>query len=130
MVIRVLLASKSLNNELCLGRPIFIIDLNPNKFHLYPFMVSLDRCNGVCKILDDPSDRISVSNKLGDANVNVFNMVTRINESRTLTKRILCDCKCRFDGRKCNSNQKWNNSKCRCECKNPIKHRLCKNYYV
>ena len=108
MVIRVLLAPKciSLNNELCLGRPIFIIDLNPNKFHLYPFMVSLDRCNGVCKILDDPSDRISVSNKLGDANVNVFNMVTRINESRTLTKRTLCDCKCRFDGRKCNSNQK------------------------
>ena len=46
----------------------------------------------------------------------VFNMITGINESKTLTKHI-CKCKCKFDGRKCNSNQKWNNDKCRCECK-------------
>ena len=26
---------------------------------------------------------------------------------------------CNFGGRKCNSNQKWNNDKCWCECKNP-----------
>ena len=30
--------------------------------------------------------------------------MTRINESKTLTKRILCEFKCKFDGRKCNSN--------------------------
>ena len=35
-------------------------------------------------------------------------MITGINESRTLTKHISCECKCKFDGRKCNSNQKWN----------------------
>ena len=44
-------------------------------------------------------------------------MITGINESKTLTKHISCECKCKFDGRKCNSNQKWNNDKCRCECK-------------
>ena len=32
-----------------------------------------------------------------------------------LTKQISCKCECRFDGRKCNSNQKWKNSKCQCE---------------
>ena len=32
-------------------------------------------------------------------------MVTRINESKTLTKHKSCDCKCKFDGRKCNSDQ-------------------------
>ena len=32
-----------------------------------------------------------------------------------LTKHIPCECKCKFDGRKCNSNRKWNNNKCRCE---------------
>ena len=31
---------------------------------------------------------------------------------KTLTKHISCDCKCKFDGRKCNSYQKWNNDKC------------------
>ena len=47
-------------------------------------------------------------------------MITGINESKTLTKHISCECKCKFDGRKCNSNQKWNNDKCRCECKKNI----------
>ena len=38
-----------------------------------------------------------------------------INESRTLTKYTSCKCECKFDRKKCNSNQKWNNDKCRCE---------------
>ena len=46
-------------------------------------------------------------------------MITEINESKTLTKHILCKCKCRLDGRKCNLNPKLNNDKCRYECKNP-----------
>ena len=36
-------------------------------------------------------------------------MITRINESKTLTKHISCECKCKFDGRKCNLDQWWNN---------------------
>ena len=32
-----------------------------------------------------------------------------INESYTLTKHVSCECKCKFDGRKFNSNQRWNN---------------------
>ena len=28
-----------------------------------------------------------------------------------------CKCKCRFDGRKCNSDEWWNNNKYWCECK-------------
>ena len=54
-------------------------------------------------------------------------MITGINESKTLTKHISCECKCKFDGRKCNSNQKWNNDKCRCECK---KHHICEKDYI
>ena len=30
-----------------------------------------------------------------------------INESKVLTTHI-CECKCKFDGRKSSSNQKWN----------------------
>ena len=26
-------------------------------------------------------------------------------------------CKCKFDSKKCNSNQVWNNKKCWCKCK-------------
>ena len=36
---------------------------------------------------------------------------------KTLTKHISCKCKCKFYGRKCNSDQWWNKNKCGCECK-------------
>ena len=49
----------------------------------------------------------------------MFNTITGINASKTI-KYISCKCKCKFDGRKCNSNQKWDNGKCWCECKNHI----------
>ena len=31
----------------------------------------------------------------------MFNMITGINELKILTKHISCECKCKFDGRKC-----------------------------
>ena len=54
-------------------------------------------------------------------------MVTRTNESKPLTKDISCECKCKFGGKKCNSNQWWNNDKCRCECK---KIHLCEKDHI
>ena len=54
-------------------------------------------------------------------------MITGINESKTLTKHISCECKCKFDGKKRNSDQWWNNDKCRCEWK---KCRVCEKYYI
>ena len=33
-------------------------------------------------------------------------MITEKNESKILTKDISCECKCKFDARKCISNQK------------------------
>ena len=38
-------------------------------------------------------------NKTEDANFRGFNMITKINVSRTLTKHISCKCKCKFDGK-------------------------------
>ena len=74
-----------------------LINLHPNEcrqeFHYYPFAVKLDRCGG-------------------SLNLSVFNMNAGVNESETLTKHISCECKCKFDETKCNSDQWWNNNKC------------------
>ena len=53
-------------------------------------------------------------------------MITGKNESKTLTKHISCECKGKFYGIKCHSDQWWNNDKCLCECK---KH-VCEKDYV
>ena len=47
----------------------------------------------------------------------MFDMITGKNESNIL-KDVSWKCKCKFDGRKCNSNQKWNNDKLDTSVKN------------
>ena len=110
----------SLSNQKCITQPT-LINLHPNEysqeFHYYPFAVKLDRCVGSCNNLNDLSNKVCIPNKTEDLNLTVLNMMTGINESKTLTKHISCECKCRFDGRKCNSGHWWNNDKCRCEFK-------------
>ena len=48
------------------------------------------------------------------------NIFTGINEPKTLTKHISCECKCKFDGKKWNSDQCWNKDQYRCQCKKHI----------
>ena len=54
-------------------------------------------------------------------------MITGMNESNSLTKHLSCECKCEFDGRKRNSNQKKNNDKCRWKCR---KHHIWDKDYI
>ena len=44
-----------------------------------------------------------VANKTEFISLNVFNMVKGISESKALTKHISCECKWKFNGRKCHS---------------------------
>ena len=108
-----------------------LTNLHPNiynqEFHYYSCAIKLDRCVWSCNTLNDLSNKVCVPNKTEDLNLSVFNMITGINESKILTKHILCDSKCKFDGTKRNSNEWWNTNKCPCECK---KHQRCEKYYA
>ena len=105
----------SLSNQKCMTQPT-LINLHPNEnsqeFHYYPFAFKLDRCVGSCNTLNDLYNKVFIPNKTKDLNLSMFNMITGVNELKALTKHISCKCKCRFDGRKCNSDQRWNNDKC------------------
>ena len=119
-----------LSNQKCMTQPTFINshpDEYSQEFHYYPFAVKLDRYVGSCNTLHNLSNKACVPNKTEDLNLSVFNMITQINESNTLTKYISCECKCSFDGKKCNSDQWWNNDKCWCECK---KHLVSEKDYL
>ena len=93
-----------------------LINLHPNEYnqelHYYPFAVKLDRCVWSCNTLNDLSNKVCFPNKTEDLNVNVFNLIAGINELKALTKHISYECKCKFDGRRFNSDQWWNNDKC------------------
>ena len=117
---RAYLATKctSFNNEPCMTR-YTLIDLNPVKFNYYSFMISLFQCSGIFNAPDDLSTKVCVPSKIKDINVKVSNMITRINQAKTLVKHVSCDCKCKLNSTHCNSkNRKWDNKTCQCECKN------------
>ena len=94
----------SLSNQKCKIQPT-LTNLHPNEysqeFHYYPFTVKLDRCVRHCNTLNDLSNKACFPNKTEDLNLSVFYMITRINESKALTKHSSCKCKCKFDGRIC-----------------------------
>ena len=117
-----------LNNQQHITQPT-LIKLHHNKYiqglDCYPFAINLDRRNESCNMLNDTSSRICVINKIKVVNLRIFKMITGINKSKTLTKHISYKCICKFDSRKCNSNQKGNNDKCQCEHKNLTEHHVC-----
>ena len=45
------------------------------------------------------SNKVCVPNKTEDLNLSVLNMITEINESKTVTKYLSFKCKCKFDGK-------------------------------
>ena len=98
----------SLSNQNCMIQPI-LINLHPNEYNLgfqyYSFAVKLDRCAGSCNTINDVSNKACVLNKSEELNLSVFSMITRINESKTLSKHISCESKCKFDRKKSNSSQ-------------------------
>ena len=81
-----------------------LINLHPNKYsqelHYYPFSVILDRCVGSCNTIHYLYNKVCVPDKTKDLNVSVFDMITGINEPKTLTKqceykkRHICEKKC------------------------------------
>ena len=56
--------------------------------------------------VNDLSNKVCVPTKTEYLNISVFNMIIGLNESKTLS-----ECKCKFYGRSCNSDQWWNNDK-------------------
>ena len=81
----------SLGNQKFMIQP-NLLNLHRNEysqeFHYYPFTVKLDRCGASCDALNDLSNKVYVPNKTEDLNLSMFNMITGINESKTLTNHI------------------------------------------
>ena len=52
-----------------------------------------------CNTLNDLSNKVCVLNKTEDLYLSMFNMITGINKSKTLTKHISCEGICRLYGK-------------------------------
>ena len=119
----------SMRNQECKARP-EIVDINSNNPIFYPFSIKVDKCNGKCNNTNDPYARVCVSDTVRDLNVKVFNLMTLTNETRHIKWHGSCKCICRLDKIICNSKQRWDEDKCRCECKELIDQGVCDKGFI
>ena len=114
----------SVNNQECKTRP-EIININSNEPTFYPYSIKVNKCCGSCNNINDPCSKMCVPDVVKNINVKVFNLMSRTNETRHIKWHETCKCKCRLDASVCNNKQRWNNDKCRCQCKELIEKGIC-----
>ena len=118
-----------MNNQEYKVRP-KISDINSNNPMFYAFSIKVNKCSGSCNNINDPYAKMWVLDTIKDLNVRLFNLMSRTNETRHIKWHETCKCICRLDKIICNSEQKWNEDKCRCECKELIIKGVCDKGYV
>ena len=114
-----------MNNQKFKVRP-KIVSVSSNNPIFYPFSLKINRCSGNCNSINDPYAKVSVPNIVKNLNVKVFNLMLRTNETRLIKLHETCKCICRLDKIICNSKQRSNEDKCRCESKEIIHQGVCK----
>ena len=109
----------SMNNQECkIGSQ--IININSNQLPFYPYSVNIKECSGSCNIITDPYAKLCAPDVVKNINTKVFNLVSRTNETGHIEWHETSKCECRLDVSASNNKERWDNDKCRCECKELI----------
>ena len=60
--------------------------------------------------------KLCVPNVIKRVNMQVYNFLMRLNESRNVLWHESCKCLCKLNSSICNNKQIWNGDTCRCDC--------------
>ena len=107
----------SVVNQKCVPRP-KILDVNEGvgEALFYPYNVLVNKCSGSCNTLDKPMSKICVPKIVKDVNMQVYNFLMRLNETRNVLWHESCKCVCKLNSSVCDNKQIWNDDTCRCNC--------------
>ena len=117
----------SIKNQECRVRS-EIININSNEPLFCPYSIEVNKCSGSSNNINDPYALLCNSDVAKSINVKVFNLMSRINETRQI--KWYETCKCRLDASVCNNKQRWNNDKHRCESKELIDKSRCDKGFI
>ena len=112
-----------MNNQECRARP-KMIDTNDNEPVFYPYSIKVNKCSGSCNSLNNPYAKLCIPDVIKKINVKVFNLMSRINETRQILWHKTCKCVCRLSVAVCDSKQIWNDDKCRCKCREDLVYKI------
>ena len=107
----------SIINRKCMPRP-KILDVNEGVgevlFYLYKVLVN--KCNRSCDTINNPMANLCVHGIIKRVNMQVYNFLMMLNETRSVLWQESCKCVCRLNSSVCNNKQIWNSDTCRCDC--------------
>ena len=107
-----------------------IVNVNSKEPVLFPFIIKASKCSGSCNNFNDLYARLCVPDIVKNLNAKMFNLTSRTNETRRTEWHETCKCKCRLDASVSNNKQRWNDDKCRCECKELVDKGVCNKGFI
>ena len=120
----------SVINQKCMPRP-KIVDVNANEPVHYPYSVLINKCSGSCNDISDPFAKLCVLDATKNVNIEVYNLLSQVNETKNVIWHETCKCVCRLTSAVCNSRQIWNSNACICECNDDFADKIdCKEEYM
>ena len=102
-----------------------IITIKSNEPLFYLYSVNMNICSGSWNNINDRYAKLYGPDVVKHMNVRVFHLMSRTNETRYIEWHETYKRKRRLDRSVCNNKQRWNQDKCRCECKELIDKCIC-----
>ena len=95
-------------NHKCMPRP-KILDVNEGvgEALFYPYIVLVNKCIGSSNTLDNPMVKLCVPDVIKRVNMQVYNFLMRLNETRNVLWHESCKCVCKLNSSVCNNKQIW-----------------------
>ena len=110
----------SVINRKCMPRP-KILDVNEGvgEALFYPYVL-VSKCSGSCDTINNPMAKLCVPGIIKRVNMQVYNFLMMINETRSVLWHGSCKCVCKLNSSVCNNKQIWNSYTCRCDCNEDV----------
>ena len=96
----------SVINRKCMSRP-KILDVNEGVgvALFYPYNVLVNKYSGSCDIINNPMAKLCVPGIAMRVNIQVYNFLMRLNETRSVLWHESCKCVCKLNSSVCNINK-------------------------
>ena len=96
----------SVINRKCMPRP-KILDVNEGvgEALFYPYNVLVNKCSGSCDTNNNPMAKLCVPNIIKRVNMQVYNFLMRLNETRSVLWHESCKYVCKLNSSVCNNKQ-------------------------
>ena len=96
----------------------------------YPYSITANKCKGSFNTVNEWYAKLCVPDTSENINFKVFNIISRTNETRHIEWHKTCKFKCKLDASVCNNKQRWNEDKCRYQCKELIDKGMCDKVFI